>query len=705
MKPKTRLILKWYGLNATMLALGFTLVIGAFYSLPTEQSHLLLDLLYQYRLAVGAFLLAGLVVWGWGTQWMLEQVWLPLHRLKEQVQAFNPQDHNGPFSENGNPLLQTILQTWNQKIVAINQSRDAVEQRIQGSNRQLKQEHHAFELLIESLQSSVIVCNFRGEVVLYNQSAKNLLGSCDASMPHYIGLGRKIEKILPNPLFQKLIARCQVVDHQNTSDQHEHLVFKQGERLLKAQIIHLKDQENFRGGILVIIQKLGDSPDSTAWIAREAQLLENLRHPVANVRSSFEMLYDFPEMPADKQRNFQSNILSSLNHLTELLNTHQQAPVELSSTHLNKSKVEIRSWMSQQLQEMEPDSSESFEINENYYVLINPHLMELAFAHLLDYLREQLGDTPIGYRLFQKGSLVCTEWRWQNVVFDHHSLRSWLTEKHVTPLQSRPVAILEILVSHDVELWMGRDTVTDDSFLRLSWPLCDPPESRPVRGSAQFPLPQYDWSLLFSESVDAALLDMPLEQLYYSVFDTETTGLVPSQDEILSIGAIRIINRKLLNGESFNELVNPQCSIPPASTRIHGITQKAVDDKPTVNQILPQFYHFVENTTLIGHNVAFDLAFLKKYESQTGVVFDHPVLDTLLLSAVIAPLEENHGLDALAERFGLPCVNRHNALGDALLTGQVFLKLIPLLHQQKIYTLREAQAASKQTSYARIAYN
>ena len=82
------------------------------------------------------------------------------------------------------------------------------------------------------------------------------------------------------------------------------------------------------------------------------------------------------------------------------------------------------------------------------------------------------------------------------------------------------------------------------------------------------------------------------------------------------------------------------------------------------------------DTVLVAHNAAFDMRFLQLKEAASGVVFDQPVLDTLLLSDLVHPQQESHGLEALAERLGVAVVGRHTALGDAVVTAEVFLKLL-----------------------------
>ena len=84
--------------------------------------------------------------------------------------------------------------------------------------------------------------------------------------------------------------------------------------------------------------------------------------------------------------------------------------------------------------------------------------------------------------------------------------------------------------------------------------------------------------------------------------------------------------------------------------------------------------------------------------------FEQPVLDTLLLSALIHPQQDSHRLEAIAQRLGVPVLGRHTALGDALVTAEVFLRMLPLLQAIGILTLGQALEAARKTYLAQLRY-
>jgi len=273
--------------------------------------------------------------------------------------------------------------------------------------------------------------------------------------------------------------------------------------------------------------------------------------------------------------------------------------------------------------------------------------------------------------------------------------------------QHTSLTLRDILERHGAEAWVHTEGPAGQraSRVRFLFRAAAPAAARAAPTLDVGSRPEYYDFDLFAHRPSRDLEGNSLEGLAYTVFDTETTGLEPSAgDEIISIGAVRIVNTRMLKNETFERLIDPQRPLNPASVKVHGIDPASLTGQPRIGEVLPVFHRFCEDTILVAHNAAFDMRFLELKEASTGVKFEHPVLDTLLLSAVIHPHLEDHSLEAIADRLGVSVVGRHTALGDSLVTAEVFLRLLKLLAERGIVTLGQALEASRQTYYARLQY-
>lgn len=191
----------------------------------------------------------------------------------------------------------------------------------------------------------------------------------------------------------------------------------------------------------------------------------------------------------------------------------------------------------------------------------------------------------------------------------------------------------------------------------------------------------YDFDLIEGARAPAALKETALRDLVFMVFDTETTGLLPHRDEIVQIGAVRVVKGRIVNGERINRLVNPGRPIPPASTKVHGVSDAMVAGAPDIRDASAELHHFARDSVIVAHNAPFDMAFLRRHGPASGLDWSHPVLDTVLLSAVLFGASQTHTLDALCDRLGvtIPPEMRHTALGDAQATGEALCRMLPML--------------------------
>ncbi len=148
--------------------------------------------------------------------------------------------------------------------------------------------------------------------------------------------------------------------------------------------------------------------------------------------------------------------------------------------------------------------------------------------------------------------------------------------------------------------------------------------------------------------------------------DLETTGLNPFEDRIIEIGALKVRDDTVL--EEWHSLVNPGLPIPPHVTRLTGIRDEDVAAAPSLRQVLPQLRRFVGNHPLIGHNISFDVAFLR----HAGLSLDNPVADTYLLASTLLPGAPRYSLYALASMFDISTEGAHRALHDVRMTYRLY---------------------------------
>jgi CBS domain-containing protein len=186
----------------------------------------------------------------------------------------------------------------------------------------------------------------------------------------------------------------------------------------------------------------------------------------------------------------------------------------------------------------------------------------------------------------------------------------------------------------------------------------------------------------------------PLIALDAFVIDTETTGLDPAKARIVEIGALPLKGGKLDEKSALRRLVNPGEPIPPVATRIHHIDDAMVASAPGFAVVWPDLAAAISGSILVGHTLGFDLAVLKRECERAGLPWAPPrTLDTALLAEVVEPNLGGFTIEHLASWLGVSVDGRHSALGDAAVTGRIFLALLPKLREGNIRTLAEAEQA------------
>ena len=159
----------------------------------------------------------------------------------------------------------------------------------------------------------------------------------------------------------------------------------------------------------------------------------------------------------------------------------------------------------------------------------------------------------------------------------------------------------------------------------------------------------------------------------YCVVDIETTGMSHVNNEIIEISALKIRDGMIAN--SFSSLVKPVRGVNYFITRLTGISNKMLSDAATIDEVLPDFLSFIGNDVILGHNIKFDLRFLRaNCEKYLNIQLENESVDTLGLARKYSGAPSCK-LDSLAEFYGVNSSGHHRALRDCEMTYEIYKKM------------------------------
>lgn len=733
MNARTRFVIAVVILGLLMTGPFIATAVLIWLSAGPDEQQLLVQLIGP-RFPLGTFMtVMGFIIGVAVVRNLFRQYVQGLLRMAENQNLMLGANRDFRIEEKGPPEVRALARTAN----ALAQQRDEllrdVEAQIARAKQSVEEEKNRLAALMAELTQSVVVCNLDGRVLLYNSRARQQFRALSdaplvAGGGELIGLGRSIYGVFDRNLISHALETIQDRLRRSTEQPVANFVTTGGAgQLLRVQMAPVLagsagaqatespgdagegPERRMTGFILMLDNVTRDFENE----ARRDQMLHTLtegnRAALANVRAAAEML-DYPDLDEPLRQRFRGVIRDEVKAMSERLDQtagefadalKSRWPLEemlgADLVAAAQRRIETRLEVPTKIEEMD----------ESLWVRVDSFSLLQALMYLVSRLSDEFEVREVRFRLSGAGRLVHLDLIWSGQAMSTETVMSWELEAMSFAGESSPLTVRDVIDRHGGEMWLEREKVRHRAFFRILLPAAAPREQMDasvfIKGESR---PEYyDFDLFKWSERSHELDDRLLTELTYTVFDTETTGLNPSQgDEIIQIGATRIVNGKLLRQESFEQLVDPRRSLSPESIPIHGIQPEMLVNQPTIDKVLPAFHAFASDTVLIAHNAAFDMRFLQMKETLTGLAFDQPVLDTLLLSAVLHPNQESHRLDAIAERLNLTIVGRHTALGDAIVTAEIFIKMIPLLAENGIRTLREAREAAEKSYYARIRY-
>ena len=679
-------------------------------------------LLLGWLLGGGLIFLALRALWAHHVQ--------PPARLAEQVHAMLANPAPQPLAAPGTPALDALADACNALLAQRQVAEAERDAQVARASADLARERNRLASLLAQSAQSMVVCNLEGRILLYNPRARLQLRTLSsapalADGADVVGIGRSIYGVFDQAQIQHALERVQQRLQRGAAQATAQFVTTtHGGRLLRVRLAPVLDggQDAPEASLSGFMLTLDDvTRDFDAAAERDRWLGEATGHIGAAVQMLAGAASDLVPAAAGDSRGAaalariqtQCAALREQNaalarHAAEGLATRWPLEDMLATDLLAAAQHRLGRDALPRLA-VEPAAAD-------LWLRVDSYLLLEALAALAERLVEAFTPRFLGLRLRASeegdgGATAQLDLYWDGQSFSTETVMGWELEPVGSGAQRGMLTLREVLDRHRGSMVFGRDRLRNESFLRFVLPLAPAAEAAEAVVESAVPLYQdgrpefYDFDLFQTRPFQGEHDDEPLAALAYTVFDTETTGLNPSQgDQILQIGATRIVNGRLLRGESFEQLIDPGRDISAANTAVHGITNEMVRGQPRIAEVLPAFHAFAQGTVLVAHNAAFDMKFLQLQEQATGLVFDQPVLDTLLLAIVAQPQQASHRLEALTERFGIAVEGRHTALADAKATAELLLRLIPLLEAQGIRTLGQARAAAQQTYLARLKY-
>ncbi|WP_130470949.1 3'-5' exonuclease [Candidatus Magnetaquicoccus inordinatus] len=629
-----------------------------------------------------------LQVWSW-----LDRVLMrPLSQLDRSMAIMANADPNHHHALRSDHLLGDLPTTARQLAAALFYARRQVKEALTHGMDGLER----LERLIKNLHIGLVVINSEAGIVLYNAAAQNLF----RHRAEFLGLGRSFYELcarMPVETTMTLLTHCNNQQECTVANGVRFFCAVVGdERMLDCRM-SLLPVDGSKGKMQYLIT-LEEAAQSMAAL-RQGDLLihhglENMRGPVANLRAAAETMLLHPEMEPEVLGQFVQVVYDEGKLLSEHLEWIAGEADALAVDHWLQTDVlssDLLAGLQRRLERHEVIRLQV--IGEPLWLRADAPALLLALEKVLLEAVSYTEEGLIEVETLMGDRRVYLDFIWHGRVVPATEVESWSAISVADA--GAMLSVQEILDRHGCQLWCRAHRREGYALLRV--PVTTSPRQWQLPEVEMPERPEfYDFSLMDSFAGLGRLVGRSLSSLNYVVFDTETTGLHPSKgDEIISIAGLRIVNGRTLTGEKFERLINPGRPIPAESTKIHGLSDADVQDKPTIAEVLPQFKEFVGDAVLVAHNAAFDMKFLQMKESVCEIRFDNPVLDTLLLSVYLHEEVTDHTLDAIAERLGVSIHDRHTAMGDTEVTAEVFLKLLELMKAKGISTLGLAMQASQ----------
>ena len=623
----------------------------------------------------------------------------PLKKISAEAAMIYSSNPSHRLNINGNTDIKKLSSVINDFADLFENLNKNITEQILVARKETEKERNLLAAIMAELPQGVIICNKSGRILLFNSLAKDIFTqkALSTRTEYFIGLGRSIFHLIDKTLIAHAIEEIEerlTNDRQSVASYFITPIHR--DHIISVETIPVLDQEKKMTGFILTFQ---DITEEINQYDKTHETLSALKKDLGSRLRQVETLLD----PLN-----QNQLITDLKSLPHKFDHLTDTILDVRLTKIPLTKIFLTDFLYSLKQKIQSQHDITLHITNqtgNNRMLADTYSFTAALLFLFKTLSDAGNGNEFNISSKRENDTVLFDITWPSAPIKTEFIEQLLSRR-INALPSlfyvlkQNKAMLKAICQSPADPRTSQLTIIAEAELKI--PTKETHRSPIIAGSRpEF----YDFDLFKTDDENKGLLETSLKELTYTVFDTETTGLNPDGgDEIISIAAVRIVNGKIVYKDIFEELVDPKREIPIESYKIHGINYEMVTGKKDINTILPLFKQFTADTVLAGHNIAFDMKMFKVKEKTTHIKFSNPVIDTLLLSAILHPVHEQHDMENIAKRLGINIIGRHTALGDAIATAEIFLKLIPILNSNGILTLKDAVKASRKTYYARLKY-
>ncbi len=679
-------------------------------NLNSDQIENIVIIAHDFFLPLLAMAVIIVAVIGFGLEYIYKNYIHPIQKISGEASLIYSSNPSHRLNISGSAEIFSLTKIINDFADIFENLNKDITQQILTTRKETQRERNLLAAIMAELPEGVIICNKNGRILLFNSIAKNLVvqNNNPNKAEHFIGLGRSIFHLIS----KRLIAHAIDEIEERLNNKKEHLASYfitpvYTGRLFSIEAIPVLDQEKLMTGFILTFKDITDRVSKYENIENKlSSFKQTLAVHSDQTKLMVNDLIDTPNEEKITRDLYQKKILKNLESINSQFTETSASILDTALTEMPLTKL----LLTQFLIAVQKKTGILNDIRVNIKneakkkrMLADSYSLTNAFIFLFENLSKITGKKEFDINVSVQNGYVLFDITWNDSPASRIQIENIITKK------------IKFLPTFGYVLKQNRSkfNIISKNFqtcshiriavnAELKLESIKKKRKAVITGSRpEF----YDFNLFKIDDDTKDIFNTDLKKITFTVFDTETTGLDPDGgDEIISIAAVRIVNNKIVYQDIFEELIDPKRDIPIESYKIHGINHEMLKGKPDIETILPLFKIYTYDTVLLGHNLAFDMKMLKVKEKFTNTVFSNPILDTLLLSALLHPINKRHDMENIAKRLGVNIIGRHTALGDAIATAKIFLKLLPILNANGIFTLKNAIEASKKTYYARLKY-